>query len=168
NRADAPSAEGGWLDWLREQGVVGITDLDTRALVRHIRDAGAMRGGVFPASMPEPEAGALIAAEPPMAGRALARELTPAAPIVLEPLGDRADGPRIAVLDTGVKASIVRALRERGATVELHPCTTDADALLARDVDGVLLANGPGDPAALEDLVATVRRLLGARPVFGI
>jgi carbamoyl-phosphate synthase small subunit len=167
NREDAPGAEGGWLDWLRDCGVPGITDLDTRALVRHIRDRGAMRGGIFPASMEEDEAHTLIAAEPLMAGRDLAREVTPAAPLVLEPLGGER-GPTIAMIDTGVKSSIVRNLRERGATVELHPCTSSAEQLLARDADAFFLANGPGDPAALGYVVETVRQLVGKRPVYGI
>jgi carbamoyl-phosphate synthase small subunit len=173
NREDAPGAEGGWLDWLRDCGVPGITDLDTRALVRHIRDAGAMRGGVFPASMGEDEARGLIAAEPSMHGRDLAREVTPAAPVVLEPLArpgraTPAAGPTIAMIDTGVKDSIVRNLRERGATVELHPCTSSAEALLARGADAFFLANGPGDPAALDYVVETVRGLVGKKPVYGI
>jgi carbamoyl-phosphate synthase small subunit len=168
NREDAPGAEGGWLDWLRDCGIPGITDLDTRALVRHIRDAGAMRGGVFPAGMGEDEARALIAGEPSMQGRDLAREVTPGEPVVLGPLGDVTDGPTIAMLDTGVKDSIVRNLRERGATVELHPCTTSAEALLARDAHAFFLANGPGDPAALDYVVETVRGLVGKRPVYGI
>jgi carbamoyl-phosphate synthase small subunit len=168
NREDAPGAEGGWLDWLRDCGVPGITDLDTRALVRHIRDAGAMRGGVFPAGMGQDEARALIDAEPSMSGRDLAREVTPLEPVVLEPLGERDDGPTIAMLDTGVKDSIVRNLRERGATVELHPCSSSAEALLARDADAFFLANGPGDPAALDYVVETVRGLVGRKPVYGI
>jgi carbamoyl-phosphate synthase small subunit len=168
NREDAPGAEGGWLDWLRDCGVPGITDLDTRALVRHIRDAGAMRGGVFPASMDLEQARALIAAEPSMSGRDLAREVTPAEPVVLGPLGREGGGPTIAMLDTGVKGSIVRNLRERGATVELHPCTTSAQELLARAPDAFFLANGPGDPAALGYLVETVRGLVGRKPVYGI
>ncbi len=168
NREDAPGAEGGWLDWLRDCGIPGIADLDTRALVRHIRDAGAMRGGVFPASMDPDEARALIAAEPSMAGRDLAREVTPAEPVVLAPLTRTSGGPTIAMLDTGVKDSIVRNLRERGATVELHPCTSSAEQLLARDPDAFFLANGPGDPAALDYVVETVRGLVGKRPVYGI
>jgi carbamoyl-phosphate synthase small subunit len=161
---DAPGAERGWLSWLTDCGVPAITDLDTRALVRHIRELGAMRGGVFPARVPSQEARELIAAEPPMAGRDLARALTPTEPIVL---GDGA-GPRIAMIDTGVKLSIVRNLRTRGATVELHPCTASARDLLNGDPDAIFLANGPGDPAALDYIVATVRELVGVRPVYGI
>jgi carbamoyl-phosphate synthase small subunit len=161
---DAPGAERGWLSWLTDCGVPAITDLDARALVRHIRELGAMRGGVFPARVPSQEARELIAAEPPMAGRDLARALTPTEPIVL---GDGA-GPRIAMIDTGVKLSIVRNLRTRGATVELHPCTASARDLLNGDPDAIFLANGPGDPAALDYIVATVRELVGVRPVYGI
>ena len=72
------------------------------------------------------------------------------------------------MLDTGVKDSIVRNLRERGATVELHPCTSSAEQLLARDPDAFFLANGPGDPAALDYVVETVRGLVGKKPVYGI
>jgi carbamoyl-phosphate synthase small subunit len=169
DREDAPGAEGGWLSWLIDCGVPGITDLDTRALVRHIRDQGAMRGGLFPVRVTESQARELIAFEPAMKGRDLAREVTPGPreSLVLG-AGDGAGGPRIAMIDTGVKLSIVRNLRERGATVELHPCTTSADELLRRSPDAVFLANGPGDPAALDYIVNTVRGLVGKLPVYGI
>jgi carbamoyl-phosphate synthase small subunit len=165
DREDAPGAEAGWLSWLTDCGIPAITDLDTRALVQHIRDQGAMRGGLFPIAISEPQARELIDAEPPMSGRDLAREVTPSDAIVLEGFGT---GPRIAMIDTGVKLSIVRNLRERGATVELYPCTATAQELLAGGPDAFFLANGPGDPAALDYIVATVRELVGKRPVYGI
>jgi carbamoyl-phosphate synthase small subunit len=164
NREDAPGTERGWLDWLTDCGIPAISGVDTRALVRHIRDAGAMRGGVFPGAMDEREARALIAAEPPMAGLDLAREVTPAQATV----HGSGDGPRIAAIDTGIKSSIVRNLVARGARVMLHPCTVSADELLASDADAFFLANGPGDPAALGYIVETVRELVGKRPVWGI
>jgi carbamoyl-phosphate synthase small subunit len=164
NREDAPGAEGAWLDWLADCGVPAMTGVDTRALVRHIRSAGAMRGGVFPAELPEAQARALIEAEPRMDGRDLARDVTPAEATV----HGSGQGPRIAAIDTGIKSSIVANLVRRGAVVELHPCTTPADDLLARDADAYFLANGPGDPAALGYVVDTVRALVGRRPVFGI
>ena len=163
NTEDSPGAERGWLDWLADCGVPAITGVDTRALVRHIRSAGAMRGGVFPERVAEREARELIAAEPPMTGLDLAREVTP------ERMTTHGDGDiRIAAIDTGIKGSIVRNLVERGATVELHPCTTTAEEVVASRPDAVFLANGPGDPAALEYVVATLRELIGPRPVFGI
>src|ERR1700749_4278632 len=174
DREDAPGAEAGWLSWLTDCGIPAITDLDTRALVRHLRDRGAMRGGLFPARVRLDEARALIDAEPDMTGRDLAREVTPAQATVLDPLGDSATslaaagGIHIAMIDTGVKLSIVRNLRARGATVTLHPGHAGADALLANEPDAVFLANGPGDPAALDYVVDTVRGLVGKLPVYGI
>lgn len=205
---DAPSAESGWLTWLADCGVPAITGVDTRALVRHIREAGSMRGGIFPGGMSEREAKGLIEAEPAMDGRDLAKVVTPREVSVLCGVAqggrgaagdvraaadgvpgaagedrDAADSVRaagewtrgrvgegmlISVLDTGVKASIVRNLLERGATVRLHPCDSTAEQLLDGDPDMVLLGNGPGDPAALGYVVETVRRLLGVKPVWGI
>jgi carbamoyl-phosphate synthase small subunit len=140
NREDAPGAERGWLDWLADCGVPGISGVDTRALVRHIRDRGAMRGGIFPAAMHEAQARQLIDDEPPMSGLDLARVVTPPEAVV----------------------------RTRGARVELHPCTTSAAELRNRRPDAVFLANGPGDPAALDYVVDTVRELVGTVPVYGI
>jgi len=168
NGEDAPGAEGGWLDWLRDCGIPGISGVDTRALVRHIREAGAMRGGIFPGAMAETEARALVDREPPMEGQDLAREVTPGEPVLLGSLDGSSGGPRIVALDTGIKDSIVRNLRERGAHVELHPCSAAPDALLAREPNALFLANGPGDPAALDYVVDTVRALVGRVPVFGI
>jgi carbamoyl-phosphate synthase small subunit len=165
DHTDAPRAAQGWLTWLTENGIPAITDVDTRALVRHIRDRGAMRGGLFPAAIPDAQARTLIDQEPDMAGRDLVRDATPAHRIVL---GEDNDGPRIAMIDTGVKRSIVRNLLERGAVVELHPCTASTSDLLSADPDAVFLANGPGDPAALGYIVETVRSLIGKRPVYGI
>ncbi len=164
NSEQAPTAERGWLDWLTDCGVCAITGIDTRALVRHIREAGAMRGGVFPATMGQDGARELIAAEPPMAGQDLARVVGPEQ---VTSHGD-GDGPRIAVLDTGIKASMVRELVARGARVDLHPCTSSPEELLAGDPDAVFLSNGPGDPAALGYVVKTVREIVGRKPVWGI
>jgi carbamoyl-phosphate synthase small subunit len=170
DREDAPGAEGGWLTWLTDCGVPAITDLDTRALVRHIRDEGAMKGGVFPARVSLEQARQLIDTEPDMTGRDLAREVTPSERLVLDPTGHSGAGAavRIAMIDTGVKRSIVENLRARGAIVELHPCTVEPAALLAGSPDAVFLANGPGDPGALDYIVSTIRELVGRLPVYGI
>jgi carbamoyl-phosphate synthase small subunit len=164
NTEDAPGAERGWLDWLVDCGIPAISEVDTRALVRHIREAGSMRGGVFPASMSLADAMDRVRAEPPMKGADFARVVTPTEMTV----HGAGSGPRIAAIDTGIKGSIVRNLVERGAVVELHPCTVSAAQLLAGDPDAIFLANGPGDPAALDHVVATLRELVGVKPVFGI
>ncbi|HWB69856.1 MAG TPA: glutamine-hydrolyzing carbamoyl-phosphate synthase small subunit [Solirubrobacterales bacterium] len=163
NREDVATAEGGWLDWLADCGVGGISGIDTRALVRHIRDRGAMRGGIFPAETPVTVAREAIVAEPSMDGADFARRVTPPEPVRFD-----GEGPHVVGIDTGVKMSIVRQLRERGCKVTLLPCTTAASEVLAEGPDLVFLANGPGDPAALGYVVDTVRELIGKRPVFGI
>ena len=170
DREDAAGAQAGWLSWLTDRGIPAIHDLDTRALVRHIRDAGAMRGGLFPVRVDEHRARELIAAEPSMTGRDLAREVTPGEVVVLHPQGEQESAPsvRIAMIDTGVKASIVHHLRRRGATIELHPCTASPAQLLVSQPDAVFLANGPGDPGALDYIVDTVRQVVGRLPVYGI
>jgi carbamoyl-phosphate synthase small subunit len=163
NSEDAADAEGGWVDWLRDCGIVGIDGVDTRALVRHIRDRGAMRGGIFPAELAEAEARARVEAEPPMDGADLARTVTPAEPVEFD-----GDGPHVVGIDTGIKLSIIRQFRERNCRLTLLPCTASAEDVLERDPDMVFLANGPGDPAALGYVVETVRDLVGKRPVVGI
>jgi carbamoyl-phosphate synthase small subunit len=189
NREDAPGAERGWLDWLTDCQVPAISGVDTRALVRHIREAGAMRGGIFPEHVSEDEARKSIAAEPSMSGLDLASVVTPDRVSVHgggtggngdtsvrgnggeesgAPSQAAAGGPLIAVLDTGIKSSIVRNLVERGARVALYPCSTSAEQLLADDPDAVFIANGPGDPAALGYVVDTVREIVGKKPVWGI
>ena len=163
NGEDAASAEGGWLDWLRDCGIPAITGVDTRALVRRLRDGGAMRGGIFSAELPEAEARELVEAEPSMDGADFAKTVTPAEPVELA-----GDGPHVVAIDTGIKLSIIRQLRERGARVTLLPCTASAQEVLDRDPDLVFLANGPGDPGALDYVVENVRGVVGKRPVVGI
>jgi carbamoyl-phosphate synthase small subunit len=163
DREDASHAEGGWLTWLDDCGVPAITGVDTRALVRHIRDKGAMRGGLFGADVSEREAMERVVREPSMTGRDLAREVSPAEPVILE-----GPGPRVIGLDTGIKHSIVRNMRERGVHLELLPCSAGAEEVLAREPDALFLANGPGDPAALDYVVETVRGVVAKVPVWGI
>jgi carbamoyl-phosphate synthase small subunit len=104
-----------------------------------------------------------VRAQPSMTGLDLAREVSPSEPVILE-----GPGPRVIAIDTGIKGSIVRNLRERGVNLELHPCDITSEALLARNPDAVFLANGPGDPAALDYVVEAVRGVVGKVPVWGI
>ena len=161
------ASEGSLAVLLEESGVIGVEGIDTRALTRHLRDKGAMRGVISttdhdPASLREK-----AAAHPSMVGLDLAStssELTE--PTLLPALGE--ERCRVAALDYWVKSSIYEELRSRGASVLAMPGSTDADEILASDPDGLFLSNGPGDPAALQDAVSTLRPLLGEVPVFGI
>jgi carbamoyl-phosphate synthase small subunit len=160
---DGPGAAGpvGWLSWLRAQGVVAVDGCDTRRLVRRLRDAGAMRGGVSDRLGAE-ELVAAVRAHPRLDGRDLAAQA--AGP--RRSLG--ADGPRVAALDCGMKASMAAALVAAGARVEVLPAGASAAEVLALAPDGMLVSNGPGDPAAVAATTATLRELLGQVPVLGI
>jgi len=163
NGSDAATAEGGWLDWLEANGVWAITGVNTRALVRHIRDKGAMRGGIFPGDTDPGEAKRRIDEEPSMEGADFASKVSPEAPIEHD-----GRGPHVVALDTGIKASIVDQFLERDCRVTLLPCLTGADEVMSRDPDLIFLANGPGDPAAVSAVTATVRELIGRKPMVGI
>jgi carbamoyl-phosphate synthase small subunit len=151
----------GWCDWLREGGVVGVDDVDTRRLVRHLRDRGAMRGGVSTELGPE-ELLARVREHPALDGRDLASEAAGAR----RALGT--DGPRVVAVDCGMKRSIAEGLVRAGCRLEVVPAGTSAREVLDLDPDGVFVSNGPGDPAAVTPVIDTVRGVLGEVPLFGI
>jgi carbamoyl-phosphate synthase small subunit len=149
-----------WAQWLASQGVVALEDVDTRALVRRIRDGGVLRCALGEAPVEELYARAL--AEPPIDGRPLDRVVGARQPYRL------GAGPRITVVDLGTKRSIPRRLAECGLEVVVVPGSWDAEAVLETDPRAVLVSNGPGDPAVLDGPIETVRELLGQVPLFGI
>ena len=149
-----------WAEWLREQGVVALADVDTRALVRKIRDGGVLRCALGEAPVEELHARAL--AEPPIDGRPLDRQ-----PGAREPFSVGA-GPRVTILDLGCKRSIPERLAACGLEAHVVPGDWDADAVLGTRPAAVLVGNGPGDPAVFTDAIETTRELLGRAPLFGI
>jgi len=151
-----------WTDWLCEHGLVALSGVDTRSLVLRIRDAGAMRAVVVTGSGREEEAVRVARQQPSMDGRALAAAVSTRAPYEFSETGS----VRIAVVDYGCKRSILRRLAGAGAAVTVYPHHVGADELARHD--GVVLSNGPGDPAPLVDEVAVVKDLLGRVPVLGI
>ncbi len=151
-----------WTDWLAEHGIVALTGVDTRSLVLHLRDSGAMRSGIVSGDASEEEALEAVRSQPEMEGRALVAGVSTPEPYVYADVG-RLD---VAVVDYGTKRSILRRLAGAGAAVTVFPHDVDADEL-AR-FDGVVLSNGPGDPDPLGEETAVVRELLGRVPVFGI
>lgn len=146
--------------FLVRTGTAAVTGVDTRRLTRHVREAGAMPCALGTAS--ERELLAAARAEPGTVGRDLVAEVTTAYPYT------RGEGPfQVTAYDFGLKAAILANLTAF-AQVTVVPATTPAEAVLADKPDGVFLSNGPGDPAALAHLHATVGALLGRVPVFGI
>ena len=153
-----------WALWLAEQGVVALDEIDTRALTLRLRDEGAMRAVAVADERAFPVADALdhVRAQPDDGGRGARRPGLDPAPYVAEQEGD----VRVALVDYGAKRSIVRRLSRAGAAVTVFPHVADPDELAA--YDGVLLSNGPGDPAPLVEETAVVRAILGRVPVLGI
>jgi len=151
-----------WTDWLHDHGIVALTGIDTRSLVLKLRGAGSMRAVAVAGESSLDEAVTLARTVPPMAGRALVAAVSTKEPYVHSDSG-RA---RVAVVDYGVKGSVLRRLAAAGAAVTVHPHDVDADELAG--FDGVLLSPGPGDPEPLVDEAATVRELIGRTNVLGI
>ncbi len=168
-------------EYLRQQNVVGIANVETRALVRHLRTRGALRGVIAHGSAAA-DPNALIAmarAWPGMNDLDLAREVTCSAPYHWEDTTDPqwypmrgADhnkaAPHIVAYDFGIKRNILRLLTDCGCRVTVVPATTTAAEALAYAPDGIFLSNGPGDPAAVTYAIEAIRAMAGQVPMFGI
>jgi carbamoyl-phosphate synthase small subunit len=151
-----------WTDWLRERGIVGLTGIDTRSLVMHLREGGAMRAVAVSDGTPVADALARVRAQPSMEGRSLVAAVSTRRAYCLGDSG----AARIALVDYGAKRSIARRLARAGAAVTVFPHDADPDELST--YDGILLSNGPGDPEPLQDEVRIVESLLGRTRVLGI
>ena len=176
-RSQAPLA-----DYLRKSRVLGLEGIDTRALTRHLRNHGAMR---VTASTEQLQPEALIEKAktiPTMLGLGLVDQVTTKRPFLWSqerkfpvpedqrknPWKGNDDSYKVAVLDYGVKYNILRSLERRGCQVLVVPAQTSPQELLDSEPDGLLLSNGPGDPAANPEIIKTVQSLLGLLPIFGI
>ncbi|MTB73159.1 glutamine-hydrolyzing carbamoyl-phosphate synthase small subunit [Arsenicicoccus sp. MKL-02] len=155
---------------LERQGVVGICEIDTRALTRHLRERGSMKVGIFSGDVADTPVERLIdrvVSQPAMAGSALAAEVSADEPYVVRPEGE--PRYRVAALDLGIKGMTPQRMAERGLEVHVLPATSTFSDIQALSPDAVFMSNGPGDPAAAEHEVGVLREVLGARiPFFGI
>jgi len=180
---DTPSSwrsEESLPEFLRRHGIVAIEGVDTRRLTRHIREAGAMRAVISTTDLDAASLVAKAAASPGLVGRDLVAEVAVDAAFDWGQPGPDGSVPvdtgvlpatpryRVVAMDSGIKYNILRQLAEAGCEVIVVPPTTSASEVLAHEPDGVFLANGPGDPAAVEYLYGTLRELIGAKPLFGI
>ena len=166
-------ATGDLGDYLAAHAVPGISGVDTRALTRHIRQAGAMRAVLSSVDTDPASLVAKARAAPGLVGRDLVRDVT-SAQAWEWPSEAAPDGPLVALLDYGVKYGILRCLAAEGCRVVVLPAGATAEEIADRRPDGLMLSNGPGDPAAVPYAVETLRRLIadppGGRPIpiFGI
>jgi carbamoyl-phosphate synthase small subunit len=152
-----------WTRWLQGRGIVALEEIDTRALVVRLRERGAMRAAAVAGPASVEQVLADVRAQAPMAGRALVAGVS-----TRDPYRVGHGAVRIAVLDYGCKRSIVDRLNACSVQATLFPHDTDAGTILADRPAGVLLSNGPGDPAALAGEIAVVGELLGRVPILGI
>jgi len=152
-----------WPRWLSAQSVVALEEIDTRSLVLCLRERGAMRAAAVAGAASVDAVLAEVRTQASMEGRALVAGVSTPEPYRI---GRR--GVPIAVIDYGCKHSILRRLAASGARVTVWPHDTDAPTIVASKPAGVLLSNGPGDPAALVKETAVVRELLGRVAILGI
>jgi carbamoyl-phosphate synthase small subunit len=154
-------------NYLERHGVVGIAQVDTRALTRHIRSAGAMRGAIAPADADREGLLASIRAQPRMEGLDLAFGVsTPSRYVVASANRKRF---RVMAFDFGVKSHSLKLLAQRGCEITVLPADTPPEEILAADPDGLFISNGPGDPEAVGHALDTIRKLAeDETPVFGI
>jgi carbamoyl-phosphate synthase small subunit len=151
-----------WTDWLHENGLVALTGIDTRSVVLHLREAGAMRAAAVSGDASIDEVLAAVRSQPEMAGAALVAGVSTNNHYTYAAEG----AVRVAVVDYGCKRSILKRVAANGAAVDVFPHDTDADTLSG--YDGVLLSPGPGDPAPLTSEVERLQELLGRVPVLGV
>jgi len=165
--------------YLREQNVIGISEVATRALVRHIREKGVMRAALAHGeAAKDSEALRTIALESPdMSGWNLVDDVSTPEPYNWTQRSDpqwyqshryNENGPLVVAYDYGIKSNILRMMTDRGLRVTVVPASTTAEEVLSMNPAGVFLSNGPGDPAAVDYAIANVKELLGQVPMFGI
>jgi len=153
-------------DYLRYHGKIAISEIDTRALTRHIREKGAMRCGISTRDLSVPNLLAKVRSIPAMEGADLVPKVTTQR--VYELSGRTNEQRMIVVYDFGVKGNILRSLHQSGCFVRVVPADTPAERVVAMKPDGIVLSNGPGDPAALLPIVRQVQKMIGHFPILGI
>jgi len=153
-------------NYLKKYGIIGVSNVDTRFLVRQIRDKGAMRGAISTIDLNDQSLIEKAKSIPEMNGLDLARFVTTPERYFF----NRVDGNKffIVLYDFGVKLNIMRNLNNLGCNVLVVPAKTDADDVLSLNPDGIVLSNGPGDPSAMIYAVRTIKKLIGKKPILGI
>lgn len=158
-------AESSLDDFLRKHNIVGICGIDTRALTKHIREAGAMRGVISSETVDAENLVQEAKDSPEIKGLDLVKGVTVSKPYQC---GKDQGVQRVAAFDFGMKANIPRSLAQRGVTVEVIPASWGVEEVMKLEPDGIFLSNGPGDPEGVPYAVDVIRSLLGRKPLFGI
>lgn len=165
--------------YLKENGIIGIQGIDTRALTRHLRDKGAQNGIISTIDFDPESLVRKARGIPSMSGLDLASGVTCSAPYHwTEGLWEREGGYpqveksrlkyKVVAYDFGIKLNILRCLVSAGCDVTVVPATFPAESALAMNPDGIFLSNGPGDPEPMKDVIQNIKALVGKKPIFGI
>jgi carbamoyl-phosphate synthase small subunit len=161
-----PAGNASIQDYFEGEDMVGISDVDTRALVRYIRDKGAMNAIISSEELDVDKLKEKLAQIPSMTGLELSSKVSCTEPYLL---GDEDAKFKVAVLDLGVKKNILRCLEERGVHIKVFPHNSSYEELISWGPDGIFLSNGPGDPAAMQSVQQEVKKIIASKyPVFGI
>ncbi len=159
-------------EFLKKSGIMGIEGVDTRALTKHIRTAGAMKAIISTEDMNKDRLIEKAKASPGLIGRDLVKEVSCSAPHPWEnrlPVFSPRDREyRIIAMDFGIKHNILRLLASSGCNITVVPANTSADEILSLHPDGIVLSNGPGDPEGVPYAIEATRELIGKKPIFGI
>lgn len=153
-------------DYLKENKILGIEGIDTRALTLHIRQTGAMKAVLSTEDLDDKRLVKKAKASPGLVGADLVKEVT--CQKIYRWEGQEKEKFKVVVIDCGVKYNILRELHRNKCRVIVVPATTGADEILKMKPDGILISNGPGDPAAVHYIVENARKLIGKLPIFGI
>ncbi len=153
-------------DYLDQEGKIGIEGIDTRALTRHIRLAGAMKGVISTKDLDPASLARKATASQSLVGRDLVKEVTCKEPYQWQQ--EKETLFNIVAFDFGIKFNIAKSLAKKGCNVTVVPASTTADAIRAINPDGIILSNGPGDPEPITYAVHTIQSLIGEYPIFGI
>jgi carbamoyl-phosphate synthase small subunit len=159
-------AKKGLIQYLDESRIIAIEGIDTRALTRHLRISGAMKGLISTDDFEPKSLQAKLAKVPSMTGADWVKEVAPEKSYVWKAEGKKRY--KIVVMDCGIKLNILREMAQLGIESHVVPPSMSSEDILAMEADGLFLSNGPGDPAAVTYVIATVRELVGKIPIFGI
>jgi carbamoyl-phosphate synthase small subunit len=151
-------------DYLKNQNIIGLKNIDTRSLTRHIRDNGSMNGIIAPSTDDKNKLLGELTKHPSMEGMDLARVVS------TKDIYEWSNSGKynVAVIDFGIKRNILRLLENLDCKIKVFPANSKAEHILKYNPDGVILSNGPGDPAAVSYGIDTIKILLGKKPIFGI
>lgn len=162
-------AEGSFEDFMIKHKITGIEGIDTRMLVKHIREKGAMKGIISSTDLDDDSLVKKAKQSPSLIGRDLVKEVTTDQSYVINSSLTPCPLPKkVVAYDFGIKSSIINCLTRVGCDIEVVPASTSAAEILSKNPDGIFLSNGPGDPAAVDYAIQNVKQLLGKKPIFGI